>query len=109
RTCRAGLQIEGSSRMVDCQYCSSSVYLPDDLWQRFHPVAEVKRWFLCFDAVQRAPAQAQGEARLLFDWYSLAAAVIDREGTIICAGEHTPTDHFAIWSMDRQLLTRWTR
>lgn len=44
--CSAGLQVDGSSRLVECSYCSASNYLPDGLWMQFHPVATKQTWFI---------------------------------------------------------------
>ncbi|MBI5498970.1 MAG: hypothetical protein HY907_01915 [Deltaproteobacteria bacterium] len=48
-SCHAGLPVDGSSRSVKCEFCDANVYLPDDLWRRFHPVKTVRRWCLCID------------------------------------------------------------
>lgn len=46
--CGGGLVIDGKDRMVPCEYCSVTVYLPDDLWLRLHPVKTKSRWFIAF-------------------------------------------------------------
>lgn len=68
-----------------------------------HPVADGRRWFICFDAAARAQARPQA----IFDWYSFADAVIDREGKIVCAGNYEPDDEFAVWAMNAALETSW--
>lgn len=45
-SCSGALRVDGSDRVIDCQYCNASVYLPDDLWFRLHPRDTVRRWFL---------------------------------------------------------------
>ena len=44
--CAGVLRVDGTSRVVECQYCTGSVYLPDDLWHVFHPVHRVRTWYL---------------------------------------------------------------
>ncbi|MBN1184392.1 MAG: hypothetical protein JXB49_19025 [Bacteroidales bacterium] len=46
--CSSALKVDGTHRTVDCNYCNSSVYLPDDLWLRMHPVKTVKFWYAGF-------------------------------------------------------------
>ncbi len=47
--CGGGLRVDGSQRMLPCEFCEASVYLPDDLWQRLHPVSKKQRWFIWWD------------------------------------------------------------
>lgn len=47
--CGGTLQVDGKDRMLNCQYCHSNVYLPDDLWRRLHPVKTVQRWYVGAD------------------------------------------------------------
>lgn len=47
--CDASLTVDGSSRTVECSYCQTSAYLPNDLWRALHPVSTVKRWHLLVD------------------------------------------------------------
>jgi hypothetical protein len=44
--CGGWLAVDGSDRLVRCQYCDVQVYLPDDLWLRLHPVRKKRRWFV---------------------------------------------------------------
>jgi len=44
--CGGALDIDGSERLINCEYCSADIYLPDDLWLRLHPVKIKKRWFI---------------------------------------------------------------
>lgn len=46
--CGASLLIDGKERLVPCGYCSTRVYLPDDLWLRLHPANVKTRWFIGF-------------------------------------------------------------
>ena len=44
--CGGWLQVDGSERLISCQYCDVQVYLPDDLWFKLHPVRKKRRWFV---------------------------------------------------------------
>ena len=48
-SCRASLPVDGNHRLVECTYCKTSNYLPDDLWLSLHPVAKREAWFIVFD------------------------------------------------------------
>lgn len=48
-SCAGSLKVDGKNRIVECTYCDSNVYLPDDLWQRLHPVKVIRSWFLVYD------------------------------------------------------------
>ena len=50
--CNGSLDVDGKERTITCSYCSSSIYLPDDLWHRLHPVSTVQRWYLQLDWFQ---------------------------------------------------------
>jgi hypothetical protein len=47
--CKGNLDIDGRERLITCKYCNSNLYLPDDLWLRFHPARTVKRWMIGFE------------------------------------------------------------
>lgn len=47
--CGGALMVDGTERMIDCEYCGLTVYLPDDLWLRIHPAKKKERWFLGFE------------------------------------------------------------
>lgn len=68
------------------------------------PAAEPRRWYICFDASARGAARPPAP---IFEWYSLADAVVDLDGNLVCAGNYEPDDEFAVWSMDGALATRW--
>ncbi len=44
--CGGHLRVDGSHRTVTCSYCSSSVYLPDELWARLQGTLRPQRWYL---------------------------------------------------------------
>ncbi|HEY3447391.1 MAG TPA: hypothetical protein VGK67_13550 [Myxococcales bacterium] len=48
-SCRASLPVDGSSRLVECAYCRSRNYLPDDLWFALHPATRREFWSALFD------------------------------------------------------------
>jgi hypothetical protein len=43
------LVVDGTDRLVPCQFCNVKVYLPDDLWLRLHPAKSKSRWFVVFE------------------------------------------------------------
>ncbi len=45
-SCAGNLKVDGSDRVVTCNFCNSDIYLPDDLWFRLHPAKVVERWYL---------------------------------------------------------------
>lgn len=46
--CGGSLMIDGENRMIQCEYCSTNIYLPDDLWLTMHPAKTKTRWFIGF-------------------------------------------------------------
>ena len=47
--CAGSIKITGeTSRTCTCQYCSSEIYLPNDLWCRLHPVKKATYWYVEF-------------------------------------------------------------
>lgn len=54
-TCSAGLNIDASrERTTTCEYCQASVWLPDGLWRKFHPVEQARWWSLRFSGQSTA-------------------------------------------------------
>jgi hypothetical protein len=105
--CKGALSVDGSKRMVTCQYCSTDVYLPDELWQRLHPVAQAARWYAWLPEVDLA---ARRLAQL--KWSTLGDAVIDAQNNIYCSGEEDSSafdDKFIVWCMGPDLQVRWIR
>jgi Zn finger protein HypA/HybF involved in hydrogenase expression len=45
-SCGGALKVDGTNRMMECEFCKNTIYLPDDLWFRLHPPKTVERWFL---------------------------------------------------------------
>jgi DNA-directed RNA polymerase subunit RPC12/RpoP len=60
-TCGGVLRVDGRSRVVQCEYCSSSAYLPDDLWHVLHPAPVTRPWYLLYDRVARKQARHEAE------------------------------------------------
>lgn len=62
-SCGAGLTITHEhARATPCTFCKVSVYLPDALWRRLHPVRTVQEWFVGF-AGPSARARAAEKTR----------------------------------------------
>lgn len=60
--CGGGLTITDSTdRTVDCEYCSSSVFVPDELWQRLHPVKTMRMWTVTYAGTKLVTAEEQAE------------------------------------------------
>jgi NAD-dependent SIR2 family protein deacetylase len=47
-SCGGSLHVDGTARLVECKFCGSSNYLPDDLWLSIHPQAKMEEWFILF-------------------------------------------------------------
>lgn len=47
--CGGALMVDGTERLIKCEYCGLTVYLPDDLWLRIHPAKKKERWFIGFE------------------------------------------------------------
>jgi len=48
-----------SPRIVRCGHCSSDLYIPDPLWQTFHQVQGIERWYVVLSKQQ--PVSEAGE------------------------------------------------
>lgn len=71
--CSGGLKITtGSQRTTQCEFCSASVYIPDDLWRQLHPVKTTKTWEVMYrinpgalhEAAKQKKIDAMGSATL---------------------------------------------
>ena len=64
-SCGAGLTITTEhARTTPCTFCKVSVYLPDPLWLKLHPVRTVQAWFVGFEgpsARDRERSRAEAE------------------------------------------------
>lgn len=47
--CGGALKVDGTSRSVDCEFCSTTNILPDHVWRIFHPPRALRRFWLIFD------------------------------------------------------------
>lgn len=48
--CGGALSVSTSSeRIMNCGYCSTDVYVPDEVWTRLHPVHKSLEWFVILD------------------------------------------------------------
>jgi hypothetical protein len=97
--CGGSLIVDGTSRMADCRFCETQVYLPDDLWRRLHPVKKEKRWFLLFDEFQKP-----------FTWGDdVWDAVYDTDGNLYILIEHEYGDSPLLVSTKPDRMLRWRR
>ncbi|MCC7158193.1 MAG: hypothetical protein IT281_01500 [Ignavibacteria bacterium] len=102
-SCAGNLEIDGTDRMISCKFCSSQIYLPDDLWFRLHPVKEVSRWYMVVDD-NAVPFEGK-----MPEWYYLADIVSDKTGNTYFASAVDGDEDFIVWSIDKDLNTRWVR
>jgi LSD1 subclass zinc finger protein len=48
--CSGSLRITAEhERVITCQYCSTDVFLPDEIWRRLHPVKTVQWWYARYE------------------------------------------------------------
>lgn len=102
-SCAGNLEIDGTDRMISCKFCNSQIYLPDDLWFRLHPAKEVERWYMVLD--ENAVSLKDG----LPEWYYLSDMISDKEGNVYFASAVESENDFIVWSITRDLKTRWVR
>jgi DNA-directed RNA polymerase subunit RPC12/RpoP len=88
RQCGGVLKVDGSSRMVTCQYCDNTASLPDDLWNTLHPPVAAMHWYLLYDD-DRARA---GPPRLEAREGELAGQTFLLRGAETSIGRTTATD-----------------
>jgi hypothetical protein len=101
--CGAGLRIDGTSRAITCTFCNASNYLPDGVWQQFHPVPKPQTFFfLCeFDAAARDQLARQAALPALT---SARDVVTDLQGNL-----YVMTFSDGVQSVDGELRPRWKR
>jgi hypothetical protein len=60
--CGAGLEItQASERITRCRHCEVDVFLPAELWERFHPKQAATTWMLVYEApIMTARESARG-------------------------------------------------
>ncbi len=95
--CGGYLDVDGKERMIKCSFCKASVYLPDDLWKRIHPVDTIKRWYIIIDKKAKP-----------FVWENeIWDAVIDKKGDIFLASEDD-NSNLTLACLDKNFITKWT-
>ena len=99
-SCAGNLKVDGSDRMIVCEFCDSRIYLPDDLWYRLHPPKVIERWYLCFN-------EKAMQERIPY-WYDLCDVTMDSKGNLYVASEDDD-DVFMVWSMGPDFKARWIR
>jgi hypothetical protein len=100
-SCAGNLEIDGKERIVECKFCQSKVYLPDDLWFSLHPVVSKERWYITFDN--------KVVAELLPEWNTLYDAAIDIDGNLYFATKLDTFDkELTIWSCSPDFKRRWS-
>lgn len=110
-SCAGNLKIDGSDRMVTCQFCDSQIYLPDDLWFRLHPPKTVERWYMMVEPRSKSVQKDKGGKPVieLPEWYYLSDITIDKEGNLYLASSVNGDSDFTVWSLAPDLTTRWVR
>lgn len=99
-SCAGNLEIDGKERIVECNFCKSKVYLPDDLWFSLHPVVSKERWYITFDN--------KLITEMLPEWDKLYDAVIDFEGNVYAASTLDTFDReLTVWSYSPEIKKRW--
>ena len=99
-SCAGNLEIDGKERIIECTFCKSKVYLPDDLWFSLHPVVSKERWYITFD--NKLLSESMPE------WSSLYDAVIDEEGNVYVASTLDTFDkELTVWSYSPDMKKRW--
>jgi len=73
-SCGGALQVDGSKRLVACQYCSNENYLPDGLWQLLNPVPKPELFYLVceVESIDERRARASNTALSPAELASLA-------------------------------------
>jgi len=47
--CGAKLEIDSDAlRIIECKFCNTDHYVPDDIWRRMHPVRRRRPWYALF-------------------------------------------------------------
>ena len=86
-SCAGTLQIDGSQRLLKCQFCASEFFIPDETWQKIHPVKTKQRFYFLFD-----------DKQLKFEWeHSLYSFVTDADGTIYMSVEPDFGSNEKLW------------
>jgi hypothetical protein len=99
-SCAGNLEIDGKERIVECKFCQSKVYLPDDLWFSLHPVVSKGRWYIALDN--------KVVSELLPAWDKVYDVVVDKEGNLYFASTLDTFDkELTVWSCSPDIKKRW--
>jgi len=99
--CAGTLQIDGSERLLKCQFCGAESYIPDETWQKLHPVKTKQRFYFLFD-----------ENSMVFDWDSdLYDMVSDADGVLYLSVEPIFGSDDKLWvlALNPDLTIKWKR
>ncbi len=107
--CGGALSVSASSdRIMNCGYCSTEVFVPDEVWTRLHPVRTSLEWFVALDGsnihqiraerrrrderdeeeflrgwkLRNAPKRVRGKTRLLLPLVAVLLMVFTVAGVI---------------------------
>jgi LSD1 subclass zinc finger protein len=79
--CGGGLSITHETpQLHTCPFCQATIWIPEDLWERLHPVEAVRGWFVRFDGTRgRGANQAVSEE--LDKRYDVETLALDQRQT----------------------------
>lgn len=101
--CGGTLQIDGSERLLKCQFCSTESYIPDEVWQKLHPTKTKQRFYFLFD-----------EKNMKFEWDSaLFDMVAGADGTLYMSLEPSfeanTNNELLVVALQPDLTIKWKR
>ena len=114
-SCAGNLEIDGTDRMVECKFCDSRIYLPDDLWFRLHPVKTVGRWYIIYDSQKAFLPKTGGTPEKpndtvnLPEWQYISDVTADNSGNVYIASAEDSNENFMLWSVTPDLHIRWIK
>ena len=47
-SCGGALNIDGTSRLVKCEFCENTNFIPEDLWLKLYSTPKTKTWYIIF-------------------------------------------------------------
>lgn len=47
--CGASLKVDGSDRVVECSFCNTDNFLPEELWKRLYPIPKADVFFMLIE------------------------------------------------------------
>jgi hypothetical protein len=99
--CGGALQITGSERKFKCKFCGIESFVPDETWQKMHPVKTKQRFYFLFD-----------ENSMVFEWDSdLWDMVADADGTLYLSVDPIFGSDDKLWvvALKPDLTVKWKR